>query len=110
VEIPPIPFPRKARRAAGTLTINRSWQLLSFLPFNFNLQSDGADGSNEKNVGERDARQGPAQRALQSCSHVMVSRHTRIPFASLNLPGRGRKWAARPNPGGFRRLFYSGAR
>jgi len=50
------------------------------------LQGDGADGGDDENVGERDARQGPAQRALQSVP-VLVCRHTRI-LPDLNLPGK----------------------
>jgi hypothetical protein len=64
------------------------------------LKSDGADSRDDKNVGERDARQGPAQRSPYPL-HVVMSRHKRIPFASLNLPGEGRKKGViRLNPGG----------
>ena len=35
------------------------------------LSGDGAGGSGDKNIGERDARQGPAQRALQSVQVMM---------------------------------------
>jgi len=50
------------------------------------LQGDGADGGDEKNVRERDARLGPAQGALWSVL-VLVTRHTRI-LPGLNLPGK----------------------
>ena len=97
------PKATNSRMSSGSNNI----PIMALLPFR--LQSDGADDRQDKNVGKRDARKGPAQCALQPCSHMMVSRHTRIPFAYLNLPGEGRKWGVRPNPGGFSDCLFAGA-
>ncbi len=65
------------------------------------LLSDGAGGSDDENVGEREARQEPAQCALQSVPVVMDC-HVLLPSNSLNLAREGLEGGdLRPHPGWF---------
>jgi hypothetical protein len=52
------------------------------------LASDGAHGSGDKNVGERDPQKGPSHYALQSV-HAVMDSHAVLPSDSLNRPGKG---------------------
>ena len=97
------------------LTVNRSWYYFPFC-FNFDLnghdtrgavsmsmcrhlQSDGAGGSDDKNVGERDARQGPAQCALQPVDVVPDCHHMFLHFSKPAGDGlEEREGDLRPNP------------